>query len=155
MRHFLFFVIAVSLFICLGCSSGPEVKEGEKPEEKSTETGKKDNEPTEEQIAKIMHDFEGIAAEHAVDVWRASEKAEDAKYEFRAFYLLPYEEKKKNLVLLDAAIRTHMDAKKLLEPLCKLYPHNALLDDTAAFVTQGLRSLERQKSVLAEESNKP
>jgi hypothetical protein len=58
-------------------------------------------------------------------------------------------------VLLDAAIRTHNEAKDLLTPLCKLYPHNVLLDDTDAFITQGLRALERQKATLSEEDDKP
>lgn len=155
MRNSLFFAIAVLLLLCVSCSSGPDVKDGEKNADGEAESQKEKNEPTEEQVAKIMHDFAGIAPEHAVAVWHASEKAEDAKYEFRAFYRLPYKEKKENLALLSAAIRTHKEAKKLLEPLCKLYPHNVLLEDTDAFVTQGLRALERQKSVLAEEADKP
>jgi len=155
MRNSLIFAIIVSILLCAGCSSGPDVKNGEQSTGKGTESQNKENEPTEEQIAKIMHDFAGIAPEHAVDVWRASEKAEDARHEFLAFYLLPHKEKKENLVLLDAAIKTHNEAKALLEPLCKLYPHNVLLEDTDAFVTQGLRALERQKSALAEEADKP
>ena len=155
MRNRLLFTVVITFLLCLGCSSGPGVKDGEKPANEQAEGQKTGNEPTEEQIAKIMHDFAGIAPEHAVAVWHASEKAEDAKYEFRAFYRLPFKEKKENLTLLSAAIRTHKDAKKLLEPLCKLYPHNVLLEDTDAFVTQGLRALEGQKRVLAGEADKP
>lgn len=155
MREYSFYAMVVLLLLCIGCSSTPEPKEqGEQSGEKA-EAQKRDNEPTEEQIAKVMHDFSGIAPEHAVAVWRASEKAEDARQEFLAFYLLPFEEKKKRLTLLDAAIRTHKEATGLLEPLCKTYPHNVLLEDTAAFVTQGLRALERQKSVLTEGSDNP
>jgi hypothetical protein len=155
MRNSLFFAIVILLLLCMSCSSGPNAKNGGKTVDGEATSQNEKNEPTEEQIAKVMHDFAGIAPEHAVAVWHASEKAEDAKYEFRAFYRLSYKEKKENLALLSAAIRTHKEAKKLLEPLCKLYPHNVLLEDTDAFVTQGLRALERQNSVLAEETDKP
>lgn len=149
MKRSFFAAVLISVGMCLwtGCAGTAELAENgvpgnveaEKPLEESADT------LSEEQISRVMTEFAGISREHAEDVWKAKEKADVAMNDITAYWELRQRFGENNQALLGAAIRNSTEAKALLEPLCRLYPHNAALNSLADVVIQGLRSLEAQK----------
>lgn len=139
MRKSLFALLATAVVLgfCVGCAAAPGTKEAGKQD------GAQNEAPvlTEEQIGKIVAQFAGVRREHAMDVWEANLKWEQATVEFEAYMDNLRRFGKNDMALLSAAIRTHREAKKLLEPLCTLYPHNGPLNSMDDVIKGGLNSL--------------
>jgi len=139
-------VVGFSLTLCAGCASGPDINAAKTKEQPDPEPepGKKVGELTDAQIGRIVENFGGIDKKHAADVWRAKEAQVQAAAEFEA-YLELRKRGEDNQDLLSGAIRTHENARKLLLPLCNLYPHNSAINSMNEAVTMGLNALKERK----------
>ena len=134
----------VSLAVCAGCAGAPEAvndKAAGQTGEEGTEPGGRAPGLTEEQISQVLTAFAGVSREHARETWEADRKWKQATAEFRAYWDTRRRFNKNDPALLSLAIKTHNEAKKVLNPLCSLYPHNTPLNSMDEDITRGLHSL--------------
>ena len=137
---------ALAAVLCAGCSAARKdaASAGEQPA-RAQEVQKAAPGLSEDEIVRITAEFAGVAREHAADLFHAKKKAEQATVEFEAYFVLLYRTGEDNQAMLDAAVRTHREAKELIDPLRKLYPYNDAINSMAEAVVQDLLVLEGRK----------
>jgi len=146
MNKLVVYISLISCFVFVGCSSTQTSEDSSpKTEAASEEKSSEKTGLTEEQVSKMLSEFPGVSREHAQDLWTAKEKADIAQNDITAYWELRQRFGENSPSMLEAAIKSTTEAKNLLEPLCREYPHNAPLNSLADMIIQGLKSLEEQK----------
>jgi len=140
-------VASVILALSVGCSGTPDGK-GSAPDSQAGQPAKtdRDDQPSQQQLAKLLKEFDGVKQEHALDLWRAEQAANKANLLYTAYYTQrPTNSPEESQKLLKSAIESSRKAKELVKQLCDLYPDNVALGSTYDAVLHDLRSLESQK----------
>lgn len=142
--------VAGLVVLCAGCASGPEAGKSAAQGQSGAQQEGQVVKLTQEQMSEVMREFSGISREHAAQVWQAKNAADEAADLLKAYLKLRIRGEQTTPEMFELTVKAHKGARRLIEPVCKLYPHNAALNDTANVVTQGLRCLAEQKRMAGE-----